>query len=47
MSHTVKNILRYILLLFLLFGFLPGYSHSYVFRGLSVTEGLSDLVVNA
>ena len=47
MSHTVKNILRYILLLFLLFGFLPGYSHSYIFRGLSVTEGLSDLVVNA
>ena len=45
--HIVKNISKYIILLFLLFGFLPGYSLPSVFRGLSVTEGLSDLVVNA
>ena len=43
----MKNISKYIILLFLLFGFLPGYSLPSVFRGLSVTEGLSDLVVNA
>ena len=43
----MKNILKYIILLFLLFSFLPGYSLPSVFRGLSVTEGLSDLVVNA
>lgn len=43
----MKNTLRYIILLFLLFSFLPSYSHSYVFRGVSATEGLSDLVVNA
>ncbi len=45
--HIVKNISKYIVLLFLLFSFLPGYSLPSVFRGLSVTEGLSDLVVNA
>ena len=43
----MKNISKYIILLFLLFSFLPGYSLPSVFRGLSVTEGLSDLVVNA
>lgn len=47
MYYKVKNILKYTLLLLLLFSFLPGYSQSCVFRGLSVTEGLSDLVVNA
>lgn len=47
MYHHLKNILRYTALLFLLFSFLPGYAQPYVFRGLSVTEGLSDLVVNA
>lgn len=45
--HIVKNISKYIVLLFLLFSSLPGYSLPSVFRGLSVTEGLSDLVVNA
>lgn len=43
----MKNISKYIILLFLLFSFLPSYSLPSVFRGLSVTEGLSDLVVNA
>ncbi|EKU89438.1 two-component regulator propeller domain-containing protein [Bacteroides oleiciplenus] len=47
MYYTVKNISRYIILLLFLFSFFPSYCHTYVFRGLSVTEGLSDLVVNA
>lgn len=47
MQFTVRNISKYITLLLILFSFLPSYSHPYAFRGLSVTEGLSDLVVNA
>lgn len=43
----MKNIVRYNILLFLLFCCLPGYALPFVFRGLSVTEGLPDLVVNA
>ena len=47
MHNVMKNILRFIFILFLIFLSLPIFSRSYAFRGLSVTEGLSDLVVNA
>ena len=47
MHNVMKNILRFIFILFLIFLSLPVFSRSYAFRGLSVTEGLSDLVVNA
>lgn len=47
MHHVMKNILRYIFILFLIFLSSPVFSRSYAFRGLSVTEGLSDLIVNA
>lgn len=43
----MKNILRYILTAFLLFTCISIHARSYTFRGLSVTDGLSDLVVNA
>lgn len=46
MHNVMKNILRFIFILFLIFLSLPIFSRSYAFRGLSVTEGLSDLVVN-
>ena len=43
----MKNILKYILTFFFLFACIAVYPRSYSFRGLSLTEGLSDLVVNA
>lgn len=43
----MKNILRYIITFYLLLVCISAYSRSYIFRGLSVTEGLSDLIVNA
>lgn len=42
----MKNIQRYILVLILLFINTLAYSDSYTFRGLSVSDGLSDLLVN-
>ena len=42
----MKNIQRYILILFLLLATASVYSNSYAFRGLSVADGLSDLLVN-
>ena len=47
MHNVMKNILRSIFILFLIFLSLPAFSRSYAFRGLSVADGLSDLVVNA
>ncbi len=47
MQYLVRNILTLIFTVFLLSGTLSGYSRTYTFRGLSVTDGLSDLVVNA
>lgn len=43
----MKNILRYIFILFLSLLVLPAFSRSYSFCGLSATDGLSDLLVNA
>lgn len=43
----MKNILRYIFLFPLLMFCALVYPHSYTLRGLSVSDGLSDLVVNA
>ena len=40
MHNVMKNILRFIFILFLIFLSLPIFSRSYAFRGLSVTEGL-------
>lgn len=42
----MKNIQRYILILLLLLSTASVYSDSYAFRGLSVADGLSDLLVN-
>lgn len=43
----MKNILRYIFLFHLLMSCVPVYSSSFTLRGLSVSDGLSDLLVNA
>ena len=46
--HCMKSItLRYIVALFVLLVSYAPYAQTSIFRGLSVTEGLSDLVVNA
>ena len=46
--YCMKSItLRYIVALFVLLVSYAPYAQTSVFRGLSVTEGLSDLVVNA
>lgn len=47
MHNVMKNILKYILTFLLLLLSFSSFSRSYSFRNLSVTEGLSDLVVNA
>lgn len=46
-TDLMKDILRYILTCSLLLISLFAYPHSYAFRGVSVSEGLSDLLVNA
>lgn len=45
-TELMKNIQRYILILLLLLSAVSVYSDSYAFRGLSVSDGLSDLLVN-
>lgn len=47
MQYSIRNILISLFTVFLLSSTLSGHSHTYTFRGLSITEGLSDLVVNA
>lgn len=47
MHNVMKNISKYILTFLLLLLSFSSFSRSYSFRNLSVTEGLSDLVVNA
>lgn len=45
-TNLMKNIQRYIFILLLLLTNLSVYADSYAFRGLSVSDGLSDLLVN-
>ncbi|MCI1648475.1 MAG: helix-turn-helix domain-containing protein [Bacteroides sp.] len=47
MQYPIRNILIFLFTVFLLSSTLSGNPHTYTFRGLSITEGLSDLVVNA